>query len=415
MSRLVRTILALAALLALTLAVPLWAADEAKPDKPKSRHPSYELLGPNPPPADSVLNPNFLLSQESKVLEGTLWHGNYLPELLVSLDVGDVDGDRRNELVYATPRAVHLGRRQGEVLEQLAVWTAPSTIRIVSADILDQGGGRAFVIVSAQADQGGAASAVLQYDGAQAMKVVAEHVPFYLRVVGPAGAKILAAQKGANNTSQAYVGPVYQAEINDGKLVTTQKVGLPFGVNLYNFNTGPVGPAGSVIATVTFPDEHLKLFSGPARNTQITEKSAVYCGTTNYIKLKTSSETVQNYEYLPSRIVIADIDNDGGNELIVARNNPGGLPFLKNLRSFEGGAIEAYKLSNISLVPFFSSTNLLPGAAVDYQLADFDNNGTKDLVVAVVINSGGGMLSESRSVIVSYSNLYSPGAGDQSK
>ena len=85
---------------------------------------------------------------------------------------------------------------------------------------------------------------------------------------------------------------------------------------------------------------------------------------------------------------------------------------MKNIRSFEGGVIEAYKFSNISLVPFFSSTNMLPGPAVDYQLADFDNNGTKDLVVAVVISAGGGMLGYSRSVIVSYSNLYSPGAGD---
>lgn len=417
MSQIIRTVLALAALLAMLATGPAEAADDDKAAKPKSRHPSYELLGPNPPPTDSVLNPNFLLSQESKVLEGSLWHSNYLPELIVGLDVGDVDGDRRNEIVYATPSNVYLGRRQGDVLEQLASWKAPGTIRIISIDLYDPGrNGRAVIIVSAQGDQGNPASAILTYEGAQQLNVASAHIPWYIRAFGPTGNKVLAAQKGANSTTEAYVGSVVKADVENGKLITSQALALPFGVNLYNFNIGPVGPGNtSYIATVTFPDEHLKLFSGPSRSNQITEKKAVYCGTTNYIKFKSNLNTVQDYEYLPSRIVMADIDNDGGNELIVARNSPSGLPFLKNLRSFEGGVIEAYKLTNISLVPFFTSTNLLPGPAVDYQLVDFDNNGTKDLVVAVVITSGGGMLADSRSVIVSYSNLYSPAAGEPSK
>jgi hypothetical protein len=52
---------------------------------------------------------------------------------------------------------------------------------------------------------------------------------------------------------------------------------------------------------------------------------------------------------------------------------------------------------------------MLPGPPVDYQLADLDNNGSKDLVAAVVINPGSGMVSDARSVIVSYNNLYAPG------
>jgi hypothetical protein len=413
----IRTIVVLAALLAALAAVPAAAADADKPDKPKTRHPSYELLGPNPPPADSILNPNFLLSQESKVLEGTLWHGNYLPELLVGLDVADVDGDRRNEIVYATQSNVYLGRRQGDQLEQLATWRAPGTVRIVSVDLYDpRQGGRALIIVSAQGDQGLPSSYILSYEGSNVLKPVASHVNWYLRTVGPVTNKMLVAQKGANNAYQAYTGKVVQATVEGGKFTAGKPVALPFGVNLYNFNVGSVGPGGSnFIATVTFPEEHLKLFSGPSRGDQVTEKNAVYCGTTNFIKFKGNFESVQQYEYLPSRIVMADIDNDGGNEIIVARNSRSGLPFLKNMRSFDGGVIEAYKLTNISLVPFFTSTNMLPGPAVDYTLADLDNNGTKDLVVAVVINSGSGILTDSRSVIVSYSNLYTPAGGDRAQ
>ena len=320
--KLIRTVLALAVLLAMLAASPVLAAADDKPDKSKSRHPSYELLGPNPPPTDSILNPNFLLSQESKVLEGSLWHGSYLQELLVALDVGDVDGDRRNEIVYATTGNVYLGRRQGELLEQLAVWKAPSTLRVISVDLYDPArNGRAYIIVSAQGDQGGPSSAILSYEGSNELKTLSAHIPWYLRVVGASGDKILVAQKGANNTYQAYNGSVVQATVSGGKLDTSQKMALPFGVNLFNFNTGPVGIGSSnYIATVTFPDEHLKLFSGPSRSDQITEKNSVYCGTTNYIKFKTTTDTVQNYEYIPSRIVMADIDNawwDGYEFLVV--------------------------------------------------------------------------------------------------
>ena len=414
MTRLTAAILALLAIAVLAVAaVP--GIGLAQGDAPRSRHPEYELLGPNPPPVDSILNPNFIVSQESKVMDGTLWRGNYMPERLVGLDVGDVNGDRLNELVYATTGNVYVGVRRGELLEQLAAWKAHPNLRIISLDLYDtDGDGRLEILVSAQADNGSASSAVLAYDDSKTLRIVADRIPWYMRTYGPDGAKSLAVQKGANTANDAFLGSVMVATFQNGKVVTAQKVNLPFGTNLFNFNIGQIGVGSpNYIATVNMPDEHLKLFTGPSRQAQVDEKSGVYCGTINYVQLKSDADAIRELEYLPSRIVLADIDNDGGNELIVARNTPSGLPFLKNLRSFDGGVIEAYKFSNISLVPFFTSTNLLPGPAIDYQLADLDNNGTKDLVVGVVINAGSGMLSDSRSVIVSYSNLYATGAGAQ--
>jgi hypothetical protein len=412
MTRFITALLALLALAAATCDLG-WAQ---QPDQPRSRHPEYELLGPNPPPVDSILNPNFIVSQESKVLEGSLWRGSYFPERLVGLDVGDVNGDRLNELAYATTGNIYVGVRNGEALQELASWKAQPNIRIISLDLYDtDGDGTKEIIVSAQADSGAASSMVLAYDGSKTLRVIADRIPWYIRAFGPDGSKSLAVQKGANTANDAFLGNVVMATFQNGKVVTSQKVPLPFGVNLFNFNIGQLGVGGvNYIATVT-SDEHLnlKLFSGPSRDAQMTEKSGGYCGTINYVKLKSTSDSILELEYLPSRIVIADIDNDGGNELIVSRNSASGIPIFKNLRSFDGGLIEALKFTDISLVRFFSSTNLLPGPAVDYQLADFDNNGTKDLVVGVIITAGSGMLSDSRSIIVSYSNLYATGAGDK--
>jgi microcompartment protein CcmK/EutM len=415
-----KTLLTAFALLALVTLFFSPAASAADEEKPKVRHPSYTMLGHDAPPAeDSPLNPNFVIAQENRVLEGSLWHGNYIDDRLVGLDVGDVDGDHRNELVYVTPNNVFLSRRNGELLEQIAGFSIPTTMRALSVDLFDtDGDGRQEIIVSCQLVGAGASSYVLSYDGDKALKVLGDYIPWYLRVIGSANSKMLAVQKSGTSGNNAYTGNVMYATFADGKISASQKVDLPFGVNLYNFNFGKMGASNqNLISTVTFPEEHLRVYSGPDRSSIVTESAAEYCGTVNYIRINTSSETGKDVEYLPSRIIVADIDNDGSNELILAKNNQGGIPFMKNLRAFNRGLIEAMKFTNLSLVPFFSSADLIPGPAVDYQLADFDNNGTRDLVIAVVISPGSGMMRSGRSVIISYSNLYSAQAegGEPSK
>jgi hypothetical protein len=389
-------------------AATLFAADEDAKTKP--RHPAYQLLGHDPPPPDSPLNPNFLLSRESKILAGTLWNGSFFPERLVGLDVADADGDRLNEIVYVTPRNVYLARRAGEVLQPLAEYKAPLTLEILSVDFYDTNGdGRSEIIISAQNSADNASSFILGYSG-KSLTVLAEFIPWYLRVVGPEKGKILVAQKGGSSNQSAYSGKVYYAEFVDNKLSANQILDLPFGVNLFNFNFGPLGPTKQdMIVAISPLGGHLRLYSGANKNDLVSEKNALFCGTVNKIRVKSnSSQAIMSVEYLPSRILFADIDKNGANDVIVARNSQSGLRSVPNLRSFDGGIIEAYNFANISLNPFFSSADMLSGPAVDYQLADFDNNGTRDLVVGVVISSGSGMLSDSKSIIVSYSNLYTP-------
>jgi hypothetical protein len=249
----------------------------------------------------------------------------------------------------------------------------------------------------------------LAYGNSKTLNVLGSRLPWYLRVYGNAGQRNLAAQKGTGNSTSAFVGNVHQATFSGGKLNIGDKIELPFGVDIFNFNAGDLGPSRQkVVATVTFPNENLRLYTGGSRDNFAAQASSQYCGTVNYIDLSAAKDAGREVVYLPSRIIFADIDNDGANEVIVSKNRQSGVTFMKNLRSFDGGLIEALKYNNLSLVPFFSSTNLLPGPPVDYQLADLDNNGTKDLVTAVVLDPGGGIPNSGLSRIVSYSNLYQP-------
>jgi hypothetical protein len=159
-------------------------------------------------------------------------------------------------------------------------------------------------------------------------------------------------------------------------------------------------------AAIRFPSEHIFLYESKNR---AWESRAEYGGTMTYLAPLNNRETSdRRREFLPTRLLIFDIDGDGQNELIVAKNDRGGVPFMSNQRDFSGGAIQAFKYQNLSLTPFFR-TRTLPGAVADIQLADFRNNGTLSLVAAVVPQSKSGMLSEAMSLIVAY-DLSGPAA-----
>jgi hypothetical protein len=400
-------------LLALFICSPDLAV--AQDDKPKAkRHPSYSLRGVDEPLSpDSVLNPNFVVSTESKISESSLWRSSYIPERLVGLDVGDVDGDGKNEMVYVTLRNVYVARYDGGAYTLLASFSLPDTATIISVDLYDTNmDGSSEIFVSAQkVGTAEANSHVLSYRGGKTVEVLASNVNYYVRVVGEEGKKVLVAQKPGTNGGETFSGKVFYASFSNGSISPNTKVDLPLGVDIYNFNIGELGAERALLTSyIRFPTEHLVLIDNTGG--KVWESHDEYGGSSNHLERLSYGDNGRYLDYLPTRIVIADIDKDGANELIVAKNNLGGSRLFKNLRSFNSGAIEARKFVNLSLIPFFNSANLLPGPAVDYQLVDFDNNGSKDLVVAVVIEPGSGMMKDARSIIFSYNNLYNvdPGA-----
>lgn len=368
-------------------------------DAQKKRHPSYNMTGrdaaQNP---TSTLNPNFVEAPEARLSESGFWRSSYINESLVGLAVGDIDRDGQNEVVYASAKNIYVGRVVGEKLQQLAKYTVQG-ISIFSLDAFDlTGDGRMEIICSAQDDKKNASSIILSFNGS-AITPLAERISWYLRVVGPEGSRFLAGQKPGTSKNTFYSGNVMRMSYSGGKVSSQGQVGLPSFVNLFNFTMGRIGSGGlQMTAAIKFPSEHIFLFEG---NNQAWESKEEYGGTMNYIEPVTSGSDNPPREYLPARILLADIDGDGQNELIVAKNDRGGVAFMSKLRAFSGGAIQAFKYSNMSLSPFFR-TRSLPGPGVDYALADFNNNGTMDLVVAVVTEQKSGLMIEGRSVIIAY-------------
>ena len=385
----------LALLLALASPAPLGAEDERAP-----RHPSYNMIGRDAPAATSPLNPNFVVSEEAHLREGGFWRSSYINENLVGLAVADIDRDGRNEVVYASEKSVWVTRFSGAALTPLAKHSVPPTQRIVSVDAFDvDGDGLLEVICSAQDENNAPAGFILKFDGS-ALSPLAQRLPWYLRVVGQGGDRFLAGQKAAASGGQVYSGSVQRLSFSGSGLVAQGGVDLPQHVNLFNFVQGRLGSGGPLTAAIRFPSEHIFLHDDS--KIRAWESREEYGGTMTFLAPQNYREAGdRKREFLPARLLIADIDGDGQNELIAAKNDRGGAPFMSNQRGFTSGVIQAFKYQNLSLTPFFR-TRTLPGAAVDLQLADFKNSGNLSLVAAVLTQPKSGMLSEGLSLIVAY-------------
>ncbi len=395
-------------LLALTLILLFsWNADLLAQEA-EQRHPSYSMTGRDAVPAESPLNPNFLVAEEARLSEGGFWRSAYINEALVGVAVADIDRNGQNEVIYATNRNVYVVRidsTMGEQMIQLASFSSARNHRILSLDVLDlNGDGNPEIICSAIDETNGrnqSAGFILNYTGGQSLNALATKIPWFMRVVSDGGNRFLAGQRASTKSTAIFEGPIRRLAFSGSGVSSKGSVTMPDShINVFGFTIGRLGLQNQQMVTaIKYPSEHIFLFDGQVRAWESKEE---YGGT--LIDLRppnTEDSDVNRRIFLPSRLLIADIDRDGQNELIVAKNDRGGISFMSNQRAFNSGAIQAFKYNNMSLTPFFR-TRSLPGAGVDYQLADFNNNGTQDLIVAVVLEQAEGMMENSRSVLLAY-------------
>ena len=109
--------------------------------------------------------------------------------------------------------------------------------------------------------------------------------------------------------------------------------------------------------------------------------------------------------YFPSRILITDLNKDGRKEIIVGKNTRSDPEMIARWRSFKRGTLMSLSYYDMMLRENWR-TPRLPGPVIDYQIADYDNDGRDDLVLAVMLEEGAG-LEDARSAIAAY-ELASP-------
>ncbi len=379
------------------------ATPPAPASPPQTAHPDREFLQ-STPGSSPFINP--LIINPAGIRGGGQFIKSQNLELaLQAMDVGDVNGDGREEVVLGDKTKVFVYRRNGNKLTILKQIAMPGRYRIHAINLADlNGDGKKEIYISAADNTRPNSSAVEWRDGKPVY--LFRNLSWYIRPLAVPGQKtILAGQQAAAN------GPlspgIYRLTITKNRVTAKQRLEIPAAVNLFNFSYADLdGDGQAEIVAVNRHDNLLVL----RQNGKLLWKSADHFGgTTRFIggKPLSKSSNTQKYVdeeriYVPTRIMTADVNNDGRTDIIVNKNLSTASRIFRNLKSYPNGELHCLTWNGIALSDLWQ-TKKIDGYIADYQLRRNKEGKDGKLYIGLVLRSGwGDLISSSESTVLIY-------------
>ena len=310
-------------------------------------------------------------------------------------EVADINGDGKNEVLMLSPYYLYAyAWKQGNRLEELDKYQIPATMRPVLVRFFKDQGGRHIILTGHNENEREAYSQVLAFVNGK-FKVVVKSVNRYLNVVDlpPLYAPALIGQD--SDRSSAVGGPVYEAQISGGRVLRHGKVsGLPKEATVFNFSWIP-GERGKPEHLALISDtESLMVFDRFGKRLSATDD--IYSGSSVYVIGDRGIGNLQADEdddithYIPMRMPVTDLDQDGKFELIANKPITAAGKMFSNYRTYPQGEVHAMLWDGMGMNLLWK-TRRIKGTVCDVAIADPNNNGKLDLVVAV--NSYAGVMN----------------------
>ena len=298
------------------------------------------------------------------------------------LDVGDLDGDGKNEVVIIDSDTIYVYKwiRSRLVQFKAIEKTWSSNYIYVSVADLD-GNGRAEIYVSNLTQT--VSSLVLEWDGGK-FKEISTGENWLFRVVDlPGKGKTLIGQnRGVEGT---YRGKVQILARKGSDFISTGPLNLPRYGNVFNFVQNDLTGKALTYTTMLGPYEHLLVY-GP-KGERLWKSDAYFGGTLTFMEYMDPDINRMVHTavrvFIPSPIFLVDMNDDGKQEVVVCQNKSKVGRIFGDIRWFGSGKVLFMDWDGAALTSQWTSQKL-SGTVVGYQIADLDNDGLKELVIASV-------------------------------
>ena len=385
----------------------------AAPSQPRfsKAHPETIMSGPAPGTPAPQGGSSFVQLQSGREASSDIFKSQKLSFPVLGMDVGDLDGDGRPEIVVLSKlkevivyqwdqgRLNKRGSFQGEKRDNL-VWVC-----LVDANH----DGKAEVYVSNLRDQR-LASYVLEWRGDRLKKLATDIQWYFNRLTVPGKETILLGQK--KNMEDIFIPGVYHLQFAGGSYQPLEGISLPRRANVFNFTQGALAARSDPELAFIFPGkERLHLIDDDG--TRLWESREYYGATANILEGispdsgstrvpggggATDDDEVETY-YIPSPLLLVDLNNDKRLELLANRNLSLVTRVLAGVRNFSDGEIQSLAWVGDDLLPQWK-TRPLRGMVVSYRLADVDGDGQEELVAAAVLERGS--FKKTKSIVYVY-------------
>ncbi len=309
------------------------------------------------------------------------------------LDIGDVDGDKKNEVVIMDNSTLYVFKYDGEKLTLFRKIDAGYAQNFLTLDVADVNrNGFAEIIVTSVVDDN-LRSLILEFEEGR-FKKIGDHLGWFLRVLEhPKEGLLLMGQR--MGTDGLITGPIYRMDWKKTSFESGQKMPFPKETRIFGLALGYVRNPNDLDLLTLDELDNFSLIGPDGKRVWISREK--FGGTTTFYDTRKkrdiayqSGEMPGVRTYIPARMLTKDFDGDGLQEVIIHKNYSN-IGFFERIKSFEKGEIYNLVWDESKLVTNWK-TREAPGYISDYQIKDADNDGEEDLVLAII--NPGGMLEQ---------------------
>ena len=364
--------------------------------------------------SQTAINPRF--KYENAPDTPGRWRSQTMDFPSISIKVGDVDGDGRNEAVVLGDHALRVYVREGTRLKLLGEYEVGKRRNLLNLNLVDlDRNGIMEIVVSASStmtkfNTENPRSFVLNFQDGK-FTVVEDEISLWLNAVKlpPNFQTMLVGQKVGASQQLFQIGGVSEVTRQGGKLTLGRKIKLPEMSNVYNFVFLPDPEDGYKIIQLD-SQNRFKVYSKAMVLQASTEESYCSSGVKMYepegvpglpVRDTGKSNYMASYYYVPIHPLVAVLGNKGRFELLANKDISVAAQMFDRYRSFSQGEIQSLFWDGIGLNLFWK-TRRIKGTVVAFDLGDLDNDGKEELIVCLNTYRGALGFADRKTIVLGY-------------
>jgi len=358
----------------------------------------------------AAINTDFINAPQPLDRQG-FWMSPKIPVKLKGMDIGDVNNDGINEVVLIDEHNVMIYQKKGRDFKLLKKIEGKAYENYLSVDVADINENGIPEIIVTNLNKNYLNSFVLEYKNGK-YETIASKLGYFLRVIElPDGTPVLMGQ--SLGMTEPFYTPVHEMKWKNGTYKTGKKMMIPEGLSVYSVSIINFTDSGSDKILALDDSDYLCIYEKTDKPLTtvnafggskefIFRSDEVFGGTNNAFDLtdrQLSDNVVKKNYYVNLRTFSYDINKDGKKELIIVKNLSSSGRYFQNVKLFTSAEIYNLEWDGLGFVENWR-TRKINGYVCDYQFKDIDNDGQKEVVLALVLSVSGSL--QKTSVIAAY-------------
>ena len=293
--------------------------------------------------------------------------------------IGDIDGDGFDDVVLADQFTATVYRLQGKRLVKFAEISLPTQHKIVSLVVADvDGDGRNELYVSG-AKKGRPSSLAVQWQGS-AWHYLYKGQDWFVRPMQLPGRGWVLVGQGAGMNAP-FAGSIYELRLEGTTLRHGEPLSVPATVNVFSFEMADLDGDGAVEVIAVDDSDFLRVMHTSGRllwkSSDRFGGSVRYLGGLDDLRHRAGKPGHQEMDsidgeevkrvYLPTPILITDLNKDGLPDIIVNKNGDSASRFFDNIKTYPSGEIMGLTWDGLGLTELWR-TKKVDGYVASYAL-----------------------------------------------